>query len=53
MNWLCRIFGHRWRSEFIGGHVHAGDDWGGDRLSDGTPFVSAWHKTCRRCGRWA
>lgn len=44
----CRIGRHkphRWE----GGHVYAGDDWDGPRMSDGTPWAPSF-TSCDRCG---
>lgn len=45
---ICRIFGHKWH-HWEAGHVHAGDDWDGPTLSDGTPWAHAF-RSCDRCG---
>ena len=44
---LCRWFGHQWHV-WEAGHVHAGDDWEGERLSDGTPWMRGF-RVCERC----
>jgi len=50
VRFLCRLLGHSWEERRVVGHVHAGDDWSGRTLPDGTPWADERYLACRRCG---